>query len=77
MRVWLAGNLADLDDRLVVAFAGAGAAEDLIAELDLAAEIDAFTALRADDPAVAASVRMKDRTPAEIFGELRERKNKF
>ncbi len=32
--------------------------------------------LRADDPAVAASVRMKDRTPAEIFGELRERKNK-
>ncbi len=32
--------------------------------------------LRADDPAVAASVRMKDRTPAEVFGELRERKNK-
>src|SRR6201996_4988719 len=32
--------------------------------------------LRADDPAVAASVRMKDRGAAEIFGELRERKNK-
>src|ERR1700758_1412587 len=32
--------------------------------------------LRADDPVVAASVRMKDRSPAEIFGELRERKNK-
>ena len=32
--------------------------------------------LRADEPVVAASVRMKDRKPAEIFGELRERKNK-
>jgi hydroxyacylglutathione hydrolase len=32
--------------------------------------------LRADDPSVAASVRMKDRSAAEIFGELRERKNK-
>jgi hydroxyacylglutathione hydrolase len=32
--------------------------------------------LRADEPAVAASVRMKDRNPAEIFAELRERKNK-
>ena len=32
--------------------------------------------LRADDPAVAAGVRMRDREPAEIFGELRERKNK-
>jgi hydroxyacylglutathione hydrolase len=32
--------------------------------------------LRADEPAVAASVRMKGREPAEIFGELRERKNK-
>jgi hydroxyacylglutathione hydrolase len=32
--------------------------------------------LRADDPAVAASVRMKGASAAEIFGELRERKNK-
>ena len=32
--------------------------------------------LRADEPAVAASLRMKGRTAAEIFGELRERKNK-
>ena len=32
--------------------------------------------LRADDPSVAASVRMKGRGAAEIFGELRERKNK-
>jgi hydroxyacylglutathione hydrolase len=32
--------------------------------------------LRADEPSVAASVRMKDRSAAEIFGELRERKNK-
>jgi hydroxyacylglutathione hydrolase len=32
--------------------------------------------LRADEPSVAASVRMKDRGPAEVFGELRERKNK-
>src|ERR1700752_4317210 len=31
---------------------------------------------RADEPAVAAGVRMKDRSAAEIFGELRERKNK-
>jgi hydroxyacylglutathione hydrolase len=32
--------------------------------------------LRADEPSVAASVRMKDRSAAEVFGELRERKNK-
>src|SRR6201985_2918712 len=32
--------------------------------------------LRADDPAVAASVRMKDRSATEVFAELRERKNK-
>ena len=32
--------------------------------------------LRADEPSVAASVRMKDRGAAEVFGELRERKNK-
>jgi hydroxyacylglutathione hydrolase len=32
--------------------------------------------LRADEPSVAASVRMKGRSAAEVFGELRERKNK-
>jgi hydroxyacylglutathione hydrolase len=32
--------------------------------------------LRADEPSVAASVRMKDRSATEVFGELRERKNK-
>ena len=32
--------------------------------------------LRADEPSVAAGVRMKGRPPAEVFGELRERKNK-
>src|ERR1700736_2914232 len=32
--------------------------------------------LRADEPSVAASVRMKGASAAEIFGELRERKNK-
>src|ERR1700704_295887 len=32
--------------------------------------------LRADEPSVAASVRMKDRSAAEGVGELRERKNK-
>src|SRR3954447_24859891 len=32
--------------------------------------------LRADEPAVAASLRMKGRSAAEVFGELRERKNK-
>src|SRR6201987_4358125 len=32
--------------------------------------------LRADEPSVAAGVRMKDRGAAEISGELRERKNK-
>ena len=32
--------------------------------------------LRADEPSVAASVRMKGRSAAEGFGELRERKNK-
>src|SRR6201990_1199887 len=32
--------------------------------------------LRADEPSVAAGVRMKGRTGAEVFGELRERKNK-
>ena len=32
--------------------------------------------LRADDPAVAAGVHMKGASGAEVFGELRERKNK-
>jgi hydroxyacylglutathione hydrolase len=32
--------------------------------------------LRADEPSVAASVRMKGRSAAEVFAELRERKNK-
>jgi len=32
--------------------------------------------LRADEPSVAASVRMKGRSATEVFGELRERKNK-
>ena len=32
--------------------------------------------LRADEPSVAAGVRMKDRSAVEVFGELRERKNK-
>ena len=32
--------------------------------------------LRADEPSVAASVQMKGRSAAEVFGELRERKNK-
>ena len=32
--------------------------------------------LRADDPAVAAKLHMKGAAPAEVFAELRERKNK-
>src|SRR4051794_10227504 len=32
--------------------------------------------LRADEPSVAASVRMKGRSADEVFGELRERKNR-
>ena len=32
--------------------------------------------LRADEPSVAASLRMKGKRAAEVFGELRERKNK-
>ena len=32
--------------------------------------------LRADEPSVAASVRMKGRSASEVFAELRERKNK-
>ncbi|WJR81987.1 hydroxyacylglutathione hydrolase [Bradyrhizobium sp. NP1] len=33
--------------------------------------------LRADEPSVAAKLHMKGAAPAEVFGELRERKNKF
>ena len=32
--------------------------------------------LRADDPSVAAKLHMKGASGAEVFGELRERKNK-
>ena len=32
--------------------------------------------LRADDPQVAARLHMKGASAAEVFGELRERKNK-
>jgi hydroxyacylglutathione hydrolase len=32
--------------------------------------------LRADEPSVAASVRLKGASAADVFGELRERKNK-
>ena len=31
--------------------------------------------LRADEPSVAANLHMKGASPADIFGELRERKN--
>jgi hydroxyacylglutathione hydrolase len=42
----------------------------------LGEEKQAIVFLRADEPSVAAGVRMKDRSAAEVFGELRERKNK-
>jgi hydroxyacylglutathione hydrolase len=42
----------------------------------LGEEKQANVFLRADEPSVAASVRMKDRSAAEVFAELRERKNK-
>jgi hydroxyacylglutathione hydrolase len=32
--------------------------------------------LRADEPSVAAALRMKGQSAADVFGELRERKNK-
>ena len=32
--------------------------------------------LRADEPSVAAAVRLKGKDAADVFGELRERKNK-
>src|SRR6201995_312201 len=42
----------------------------------LGEEKKATVFLRADEPSVAASVRMKGAGAAEVFGELRERKNK-
>lgn len=39
-------------------------------------EKEANTFLRADVPAVAAAVGLAGKSPAEVFGELRERKNK-
>ena len=39
-----------LNDGLVIALSGAAPADGLGAEFDLAAKIDAFTALRADNP---------------------------
>ena len=44
--------------------------------VSLGEEKKANVFLRADEPSVAASVRMKGAGAAEIFGELRERKNK-
>jgi hydroxyacylglutathione hydrolase len=44
--------------------------------VSLGEEKQANVFLRADEPSVAASVRMKGAWAAEIFGELRERKNK-
>ena len=42
----------------------------------LGEEKQANVFLRADEPSVAAGVRMKGRSATEVFGELRERKNK-
>jgi hydroxyacylglutathione hydrolase len=42
----------------------------------LGSEKQANVFLRADEPSVAASLRMKGASAAEVFGELRERKNK-
>src|SRR5690242_19499887 len=39
-----------LNDRLVIAFPGTGAADGLGAEFDFTAKIDSFTALRTDNP---------------------------
>src|SRR6201995_1172137 len=44
--------------------------------VSLGEEKKANVFLRADEPSVAASVRMKGAGAAEVFGELRERKNK-
>jgi hydroxyacylglutathione hydrolase len=42
----------------------------------LGEEKQANVFLRADEPTVAAGVRLKGKSAAEVFGELRERKNK-
>jgi hydroxyacylglutathione hydrolase len=42
----------------------------------IGAEKKANTFLRADDPSVAAALGMTGRSAADVFGELRERKNK-
>src|ERR1700749_2531690 len=42
----------------------------------LGSEKQANVFLRADEPSVAASLRMKGASAADVFGELRERKNK-
>jgi hydroxyacylglutathione hydrolase len=42
----------------------------------LADEKKANVFLRADEPSVAANLHMKGRSAAEVFAELRERKNK-
>ena len=44
--------------------------------MTLGEEKKANVFLRADEPSVAAGVRMKGKSGAEVFGELRERKNK-
>ena len=44
--------------------------------MTLGEEKKANVFLRADDPSVAAGVRMKGASGAQVFGELRERKNK-
>ena len=44
--------------------------------VSLGSEKKANVFLRADEPSVAASLRMKGAGAAEIFAELRERKNK-
>jgi hydroxyacylglutathione hydrolase len=44
--------------------------------VSLGEEKKANVFLRADEPSVAAGVRMKGAGGAQVFGELRERKNK-
>jgi hydroxyacylglutathione hydrolase len=52
------------------------AADQPTIPVTLGEEKKANVFLRADEPSVAASVRMKGKSAAEVFGELRERKNK-
>jgi hydroxyacylglutathione hydrolase len=52
------------------------AADQPTIPVTLGEEKKANVFLRADEPSVAASVRMKGASGAEVFGELRERKNK-